>query len=87
MPAKKSTRIEAVGVTVEDVQGTIERIVREGARKPFQAALAATVTRTAAKTRAPEMPSNTRGTGREALRCWVGIGLGFAVFGSVAGTS
>ncbi len=36
MPVKKSTRIEAVGA--EEVQGTIERIAREGARKPFQAA-------------------------------------------------
>ena len=35
MPAKKSTRIEVVGATVEDVQGTIERIAREGARKLF----------------------------------------------------
>jgi putative transposase len=43
MPAKKSTRIEVVGTTVEEVQGTIERIAREGARKLFQAALEAEV--------------------------------------------
>ena len=43
MPAKKSTRIEVVGATVEEVQGTIERIAREGARKLFQAALEAEV--------------------------------------------
>ena len=39
MPAKNSTRIEVRGATAEDLQGTIERIAREGARKLLQAAL------------------------------------------------
>lgn len=43
MPAKKSTRIEVRGATAEDLQGTIERIAREGARKLLQAALEAEV--------------------------------------------
>ena len=43
MPGKKSTAIEAVGATADEIQGTIERIAREGARKLFQAALEAEV--------------------------------------------
>ena len=36
MPAEKSTRIEGVGATGENVQGAIERIAREEARKLFK---------------------------------------------------
>jgi transposase-like protein len=43
MPGKKSTAIEAVGATANEIQGAIERIAREGARKLFQAALEAEV--------------------------------------------
>ena len=43
MPAKKSTAIATVGATADEIQGAIERIAREGARKLFQAALEAEV--------------------------------------------
>jgi len=39
MPGKKSMRIEAACATADEVQGDIERIAREGARRLFQAAL------------------------------------------------
>jgi transposase-like protein len=43
MPAKKSTRIEVLDATAEELQGTIEKVAREGARKLLQAALEAEV--------------------------------------------
>ena len=43
MPGKKSTAIATVGATADEIQGAIERIAREGARKLFQAALEAEV--------------------------------------------
>ena len=43
MPAQKSTRIEVSEATAEEIQGTIEKIAREGARKLLQAALEAEV--------------------------------------------
>ena len=43
MPAKKCTRIEVLEATAGEIQGVIERIAREGARKLLQAALEAEV--------------------------------------------
>jgi putative transposase len=43
MPTTKSTRIEVLDATAEELQGTIERIAREGARKLLQTALEAEV--------------------------------------------
>jgi putative transposase len=43
MPGKKSTAIEAVVATAEEIEGVIERIAREGAKKLLQAALEAEV--------------------------------------------
>ena len=42
-PEKKSTRIKVSGATGLEIQGTIERIAREGARKLLQATLEAEV--------------------------------------------
>src|SRR5271157_1915442 len=43
MPGKKSTAIEAVVATADEIEGVIERIAREGAKKLLQAALEAEV--------------------------------------------
>lgn len=43
MPGKKSTPIEVAVATVDEIQGAIERIAREGAKKLLQAALEAEV--------------------------------------------
>jgi len=43
MPERKSTPIEMVVATTEEIQGAIERIAREGAKKLLQAALEAEV--------------------------------------------
>ena len=43
MPERKSTPIEMVVATTDEIQGAIERIAREGAKKLLQAALEAEV--------------------------------------------